>query len=41
LGELPPYFVALAASKAGKTSEELDELKQEGGIFQDIFYLMC
>ena len=32
LGELPPYFVALAASKAGKTSEELDELKKEGGI---------
>jgi membrane protein YqaA with SNARE-associated domain len=27
LGELPPYFVALAASKAGKTSEELEELR--------------
>jgi len=28
LGELPPYFVARAASVAGKTSEELDELEK-------------
>jgi hypothetical protein len=26
LGELPPYFVAKAASMAGNTSEELEEL---------------
>ncbi len=26
LGELPPYFVARAASMAGKTNEELNEL---------------
>jgi len=28
IGELPPYFVARAASIAGKTSEELEELKK-------------
>ena len=26
IGELPPYFVARAASEAGGTSEELEEL---------------
>ena len=26
LGELPPYFVARAASMAGNTTEELEEL---------------
>lgn len=29
LGELPPYFVARAASEAGKSTEELDELLNE------------
>jgi len=26
IGELPPYFMALGASKAGKSNEELDEI---------------
>jgi hypothetical protein len=29
IGELPPYFVARAASMAGGTSEELEELLEE------------
>lgn len=29
LGELPPYFVAKAASMAGSTTEELEELLEE------------
>ena len=27
IGELPPYFMALGASKAGKQNEELDEIQ--------------
>jgi vacuole membrane protein 1 len=30
LGELPPYFVAKAASMAGKTPEELEDLLESG-----------
>lgn len=30
LGELPPYFVAKAASVAGNTNEELEELEKSG-----------
>lgn len=33
IGELPPYFVAKAASQAGKSTEEINELltqKEEG-----------
>lgn len=30
LGELPPYFVALAASKAGNKNEELEEMLESG-----------
>jgi len=29
IGELPPYYVARAASLAGKKSEELEELQDE------------
>jgi hypothetical protein len=28
IGELPPYFMALGASKAGQQNEELDEIKE-------------
>lgn len=28
LGELPPYFMAKAASEAGKSNEEIDELRE-------------
>jgi vacuole membrane protein 1 len=31
IGELPPYFVAKAASVAGKTDEELKALESGGG----------
>lgn len=29
IGELPPYFVARAASMAGNTTEELEEMLEE------------
>lgn len=32
IGELPPYFVAKAASLAGKKDEELQQLEEGGGI---------
>ncbi len=28
IGELPPYFMAKAAAEAGKTNEEIEELRQ-------------
>jgi hypothetical protein len=35
LGELPPYFVARAASLAGKKSEELEEMVGEAENSKD------
>jgi hypothetical protein len=32
IGELPPYFVARAASLAGRKSEELDEILDEANV---------
>jgi hypothetical protein len=32
IGELPPYFVAKAASMAGKKHEELEEMMDESRI---------
>jgi vacuole membrane protein 1 len=35
IGELPPYYVARAASLAGKKSEELDEILEEVNVGSD------
>ena len=35
IGELPPYYVARAASLAGRKSEELDEIIDESKISKD------
>jgi len=35
IGELPPYYVARAASLAGRKSEELDEIIDESKISKE------
>lgn len=35
IGELPPYYVARAASLAGKKAEELDEILEEAQMGSD------
>jgi membrane protein YqaA with SNARE-associated domain len=36
IGELPPYFIAKAASMAGEKSEELEELQEQEGYFKTV-----